>query len=74
MHSPGLTAEERECRLPIAHFALQGFAIGERYIRRIGNDDIRDAVGEGFEEVGFEEIDICAEFDGIRFCDFERLE
>ena len=48
--------EQGEWRLPVADFALQGVAIGEGDVGRVGDDYVLGCVRYGREEIGGQEV------------------
>lgn len=44
---------------------MQRSPIRQRDVGRVGNDDVRKAAGEGFEQIGLKELNVGAELGGV---------
>src|ERR1035438_1702934 len=61
----GLAGEERHGRLPVANFTLQAFLLCERYVGRVGDDQIHRLGGDGIHEVADDELDAGGQAAGV---------
>jgi hypothetical protein len=61
----GLATEKGDVRLPIADFALQTLALGERNIRRVRHNQVYAVGRDGVQNIGNHDVNARAQAAGV---------